>query len=621
MGPVSATLPHVFRYVMTSDWLENSRVRDGDHVVSTDYRPRLLRKESRLQRTGQLRLAAVASASFGAVGLGLIIGAVWRAGSTTRQTNIAFSLSIIVAFSLAIAFSLIYMLQSQSRIAKNQEMAREIASERESLRDRAEELRASRLRFQSYASMLGSGEAIVRVSAAQSLARLADEALLSEDTSLTHDCVSLLCTYLRIPAKVDSDTDWQVREEIVKLIAGHLRDSEAATTWSTFPLDFNGAEFRGGSFASCTFGDLVDFGNTRFSGHFTFDHADFHGVARFSGAHFSGSGINFNRVTFRNYADFEGAFFGGIIIKFFEAKFEDIADFDKVTFASHLVSFSKAFFSHVSFERSIFESGCDVDFSRSTVTGSISFAHADFAGGYLFLRDTQFHEGVRIDFRNPQRWLVEPDVPWGDELPKEDRKLTVLPLDWPPTPTGSRILLPSTFGERLALRVPLGIRNLDDLSLFLGDLDSLYRLCAGEVYSDEVALPLAVSYIATGSLLVELYEQYQPWIVGAGSGGLLGVIGRTLVSGKVEQLATIVPRMKSAYLRAQADVHDARNGKTRKEIEGIQLNIELERVRAEAAEATRLQQQLAPTVTRIRRTAPNLQIVPPRNAPDDSTDG
>ncbi|WP_152530391.1 pentapeptide repeat-containing protein [Rhodococcus sp. JG-3] len=503
--------------------------------------------------------------------------------------------------------------------------------------------------LQADVQRMGDGEPIVRIGAVRDIARLADEALKGERPQFAGECVSILCTYLRLPIADGAASELHVRAEIVSQIAARLRNHQDNLSWTKLALNFTSASFGTADFSRCVFGAETTFDGATFDGSAIFTNASFTEDANFSFTDFRGNYTLFDNVNFKGIAYFDRATFAGGLTSFHSASFKSKSIFRSSKLMSE-INFSKTYFAAaVSFEEADFLSGYSlfegatfnstlslraaslfpgalVNFSTAQLRDGVSFRNMDFAGGLLTIKSTKMRQGIEIDFREPQRWLVAPEGPWGDEPPNlfaAGSHISVLPAVWPP---GKADTAPeaNSNARGLIIRVPGGIESLDALGRFLTDINTAYQACFRLAYSSQDPPSLVVAYVGTGSLILELVEQYKPWVIGGGATGGLGILsllGKTLVNGKVEQLTSLIPRIKTEHARSEANAQAARNERTRHEIEGVRLDAELKRVREEANERLELQQTVAPIIERIRHVAPNLELVPTRQEGGDTPAG
>ncbi|WP_232852174.1 pentapeptide repeat-containing protein [Nocardia acididurans] len=247
--------------------------------------------------------------------------------------------------------------------------------------------------FGAAAIQLGHSDVAVRIAGVYAMAGVADGA---GTPGQRQQCVDVLCGYLRLPYVPDEgashlvsktqriedagtavervygyrQNDRQVRDTILRVIAGHLRPG-AERSWSSCDFDFSDVIFEDLDFRDVTFaGNATRFTNAVFVGgrgtHFdrarflgprvTFRGAVFRAAAtRFDGAIFAHSqpvrgerdtaGTTFTDVTFAAPVSFDGAQFGGVRTAFTRATFAgDRSSFADATFAADLTTFEHVLF-------------------------------------------------------------------------------------------------------------------------------------------------------------------------------------------------------------------------------------------------------------------------------------
>ncbi|MFD8845813.1 pentapeptide repeat-containing protein [Streptomyces pseudogriseolus] len=241
-------------------------------------------------------------------------------------------------------------------------------------------------RYQTAAEQLGHDRAAVRLAGIYALSRLADD-----DSTQRETICRLLCAYLRISYDPHDPPpgEREVRLTAIKVIAEHLQNPAAETTWCGIDLDFSGARFDGGSFAGAHFTS----GAVNFSG------CDFtHGTISFDHATFSGATVNFGS------GDDPPAVFSGAQVLFTGAHFRDgIISFIFSEFRRGEIAFGGAFFggSRVSFGSCILESA-DLSFGgpiwsgAKFAAGRVSFAGAELRGGFMSFMGVDFC-GTHVD--------------------------------------------------------------------------------------------------------------------------------------------------------------------------------------------------------------------------------
>ena len=344
------------------------------------------------------RSAMAAAALIGATVAGAI--AVRRQHSTERSVRISARAQLVAAESQWLA------VQTYER-----ELAQQHADGISRLRDR----------YTIAAAQLGDDSPAVRLAGAYAMAALADEWLGHEREDGSHSeaqvCMDLLCGYIRTPPKssdhIQARADREVRESIVRIIAGHLEEA-ARVSWQGFNFDFTRAEFDGAfDFRGARFaGGRVSFLGARFSGgHVSFISARFSGgEVLFNGAQFSGASIYLGDATFEGASvDFTGAKFKGGEASFIDTRYtEGQVLFMAAEFAGSVIQFDRADFSGglVSFNYAKFLKG-NVDFSAATFSGAeVYFGTAEFCGGSASFTEGELQKGVL-------------DGPWGGGLPPE----------------------------------------------------------------------------------------------------------------------------------------------------------------------------------------------------------
>jgi uncharacterized protein YjbI with pentapeptide repeats len=268
-------------------------------------------------------------------------------------------------------------------------------------------------RYSKSAEQLGMDQAAVRLAGVYSLARLADDWFEQQQT-----CVDVLCAYLRMPYKADDRPgEDEVRKTIVRVIAAHLDDLSASTSWSSLNFDFTGAHLENPDFRKATFSGRVSFERASFTGAAEFIGATFLGSARFVRATFLGP-ARFTEAVFRGVASFEAVKFGGIAAfpdtRFFgastfkSAEFEAVASFGLAQIMG--IKHGAAFFERADFGGAKF-SGF-VDFGGAVFRKHVSFAKAEFFGDATF----EGTELIKSAFSFHESKFAG-DVVWGTSKP------------------------------------------------------------------------------------------------------------------------------------------------------------------------------------------------------------
>ncbi|UFS96733.1 pentapeptide repeat-containing protein [Nocardia huaxiensis] len=267
--------------------------------------------------------------------------------------------------------------------------------------------------FGAAAMQLGHADVAVRIAGVYAMAGVADGAATAGQRQ---QCVDVLCGYLRLPYVPDEgashlvsksqrvedsgtavervygyrQNDRQVRDTILRVIAGHLRPS-AERSWSDCDFDFSDAIF-----------EDLDFREVTFAGDTRFTNAVFVGgrVTSFDRARFLGSRVSFQGAMFRATSTrFDGAIFApapssrgeldSAGTTFIDATFAGTVSFDGATFGGSRTVFTRATFAG---ERSSF---ADATFTAELTT----FERAVFDGGRVTFATAEF-AGARITFAN-----------------------------------------------------------------------------------------------------------------------------------------------------------------------------------------------------------------------------
>lgn len=201
-------------------------------------------------------------------------------------------------------------------------------------------------------------------------------------------CVDVLCDYLRRPVGPGPtqtvDTTLETRHLITTVLADHLRDPHADTSWSQLDFDLRGAWFVDANFATATFAGRE---------------------TRFDGATFAGKGTtSFEDTAFTSteVTSFAAATFAGESTSFESATFAHGATvFDEATFGGHSTLFDAAIFAGVrtSFVRTRFASKAVTSFNAATFSGDLGFDQAAFTSDSTWFDEAAF-TGKRVRFDN-----------------------------------------------------------------------------------------------------------------------------------------------------------------------------------------------------------------------------
>jgi uncharacterized protein YjbI with pentapeptide repeats len=268
-------------------------------------------------------------------------------------------------------------------------------------------------RFTTAAEQLGSDKPAVRLAGVYAMAGLADDWKENRQT-----CIDVLCAYLRLPYKLQSDdeppaekhlafeADRQVRLTVIDVIVAHLKEN-ALESWNGFKIDFSRVVFDGGDFSHANFSDSsVKFDGAKFaSGQIYFFGTKFSGDTGFYNATFSGSCVNFFHAEFSGSTSFYGVNFSDGVITFPFTRFTGRVAFTHAEFSGGSLSFRDA----------IFSEGCEVSFNSAIFSGAaVSFEDAHFWGGAVDFSGAD-------DWSHPPGFDREGTVPPGLILP-EGRK-------------------------------------------------------------------------------------------------------------------------------------------------------------------------------------------------------
>jgi DivIVA domain-containing protein len=260
-------------------------------------------------------------------------------------------------------------------------------------------------RYISVVALFAAPSPAVRSAGAYALSALADDWLARKKREEAGACISVLCSYLRVPylpvagdsqervktivrrsgtgeEQIEEQYEYRRHDEnvcsgIARLINRHLQQS-AEFSWRDFYFDFHGAYFRDVSFADAVFAAGVDFSGSVFGGEGAlFSGAKFLDSVWFSGAKFLSGETWFDNVTFAgDTADFSNVEFGG-----------DNVDFSGVSFEATRTEF------------------CEAKWNSELVT-----------------------------FDGPRSWK-NMHFDWDDDIEKQPD--SVYPKSWPPIPAGS----------------------------------------------------------------------------------------------------------------------------------------------------------------------------------------
>lgn len=168
-------------------------------------------------------------------------------------------------------------------------------------------------RYTQAVAQLGHSSPAIRVGGVTALARIADDSERDRPT-----CLTLLCTYLRIPNATESDSgEQEVRSTAQSELAERLRPTHPGY-WPDARIDLTGAQLHDLDFSNCVLGESL-FDNAAFTGTTRFHQTTFGGNTWFTDARF-GTKVRFKEAVFKRKVGFLGA------------EFPDDTKFDDATF-------------------------------------------------------------------------------------------------------------------------------------------------------------------------------------------------------------------------------------------------------------------------------------------------
>jgi hypothetical protein len=157
-------------------------------------------------------------------------------------------------------------------------------------------------RYTQAVAQLGHGNPAIRIGGVTALARIADDSDRDRPT-----CLTLLCTYLRIPDATESGSgEQEVRSTAQSELASRLRPTHPGY-WPQARIDLTGAGLRDLDFSGCVLGEAL-FDNSVFTGATRFNQTTFGGDTWFTGARF-GTRVRFKDAVFTHKVGFLGARF------------------------------------------------------------------------------------------------------------------------------------------------------------------------------------------------------------------------------------------------------------------------------------------------------------------------
>lgn len=265
----------------------------------------------------------------------LILGALWFLGfpEVSRPETLslrAFEGVVVRAFAIMAGLSGIALLVIAYHRQRNNNL--------ENLRARrAAERDGVKLfndRFTAAYTELGNEQAAARLGAVYALAHLADDA---PTTELRQTCISVLCSYLRMPHAPEPEGDGsgpterqeyeafrEVRFSIIRVIGDRLRDERSS--WHGHRFDLSNVVFDGGNLRGAHFlGGKIIFDRSVFAGGETdFRYSRVAGARlSFRGARFTGGTVNFRHVRFEGgLTDLYRAEFAGARVLLHDAQIE-----------------------------------------------------------------------------------------------------------------------------------------------------------------------------------------------------------------------------------------------------------------------------------------------------------
>lgn len=240
-------------------------------------------------------------------------------------------------------------------------------------------------RYVTSAEQLGSASAAVRIAGVHAMSALASEA---STAYFRQQCVSVLCSYLRMPPGPASPYTFggsaadpyeaHVRMAVQNVLSRQLsRDSP--TRWREVDIDLRGAQLTSFSLDNVDVRSISLEGAT-INGDFFMQRArvraqtDFRNVRFRGGAHFLGS-------------NFEGR------ARFYGSRFEEAASFVSATFGSLAWFYDAEFCGPTGFASCRFSS--TVGFDRAQFRGKAGFLQASFGGDARFTA-AEFHAAARF---------------------------------------------------------------------------------------------------------------------------------------------------------------------------------------------------------------------------------
>lgn len=264
---------------------------------------------------------------------------------------------------------------------------------------------------------LGSKQAPVRLGGLYALERLAQDVPQQRQT-----IVNVFCAYLRMPyelpdrkpsSKVEMEKYDEYREQIEerevrltaqRILASHLRETQADRFWVDIDLnltgatlidfDLNGCTVNSTAFDDAVFVEISQFDNTTFNSEASFCRTQFTNQVSFEKATFDDKAF-FRNATFADFAWFSDVTFTGNVyydddgdlqynggVTFDCANFKD-AHFDKVTCSGPAWLDNTQFRDHVTFEDCTF---CGITLDKAQLDGGVSIRRTTFS---MFVEFTQ----------------------------------------------------------------------------------------------------------------------------------------------------------------------------------------------------------------------------------------
>jgi uncharacterized protein YjbI with pentapeptide repeats len=352
--------------------------------------------------------AAFIATSFGAwlifAGMAQLTGGslgIWPGSASRIPSDRLFDLTrstVTAAGLLAGVFAIVYAYRKQK------------IEEAGSLRADAESLAS---RYQDAAAQLGDESPAVRLAGVYALSRLADD-----DSAQRETICRLMCGYLRIPYDPGDAPpgETEVRQTVVKVIAEHLQDPQADSSWCGLNLNFSGAVFDGGSFTSSHFVDAyIDFSGARFVGGTTFFdgctfervHVDF-GDGESLPASFEGGRVHFIGAKFKRGARVHAVFAKiapSASIEFGSSEFHEGSSlaFHECDVNGAFISFggpvwkgAKLLGGGISFSGGNWETGVISFMGVSFLGATVRFGDMDNFGTSVLFEDAEFEAGEVI---------------------------------------------------------------------------------------------------------------------------------------------------------------------------------------------------------------------------------